>query len=94
MLFYASPVLYVATQVPEEFQRAYLANPIAAILTQVRHAVVDPTASSAATAIGDPVRLLIPLGIVVGAVRARPVRVQPDGAADRRRAVGATLVAR
>ena len=46
MLFYASPVLYVATQVPDEFQRAYLANPIAAILTQVRHAVVDPTAPS------------------------------------------------
>ncbi len=66
MLFYASPVLYVATQVPDDFQQAYLANPIAAILTQIRHAVVDPTASSAATVIGDPVRLLIPLAIVLG----------------------------
>ena len=28
-LFYASPVLYVVTMVPESFQRAYLANPIA-----------------------------------------------------------------
>ena len=65
MLFYASPVLYVATMVPESIQRAYLANPIAAILTQVRHAVVDPTAPSLATAIGDPVRVLIPLGVVV-----------------------------
>jgi ABC-2 type transport system permease protein len=66
MLFYASPVLYVATQVPEDFQRVYLANPIATILTQVRHAVVDPGAPSAAEAIGDPARLLIPLGIVLG----------------------------
>ena len=33
MLFYASPVLYVATMVPEEYQRPYLANPIAAVLT-------------------------------------------------------------
>jgi ABC-2 type transport system permease protein len=66
MLFYASPVLYVATQVPDDFQRAYLANPIASILTQVRHAVVDPTAPSAATAIGEPARLLIPLAIVLG----------------------------
>jgi len=64
MLFYASPVLYVATMVPESIQRAYLANPIAAILTQVRHAIVDPTAPSLATAIGDPVRILIPLGLV------------------------------
>jgi len=64
MLFYASPVLYVATMVPENIQRAYLANPIAAILTQVRHAIVDPTAPSLATAMGDPVRVLIPLGVV------------------------------
>jgi ABC-2 type transport system permease protein len=66
ILFYASPVLYVATMVPDDYQRAYLANPIASILTQVRHAIVDPTAPSLATAIGDPVRMLIPLGIVVG----------------------------
>jgi ABC-2 type transport system permease protein len=64
MLFYASPVLYVATMVPENIQQAYLANPIAAILTQVRHAIVDPTAPSLATAIGGPVRILIPLGVV------------------------------
>ncbi len=67
MLFYASPVLYVATMVPEEYQRPYLANPIAAILTQVRHAIVDPTAPSLATAIGEPVRILIPLGVVFAA---------------------------
>jgi len=65
MLFYASPVLYVATLVPEDYQRPYLANPIAAILTQVRHSVVDPSAPSAATAIGEPARLLIPLAIVL-----------------------------
>ena len=62
MLFYASPVLYVATMVPEEYQRPYLANPIAAVLTQMRHAVVDPTAPTAAEAIGGAARLLIPLG--------------------------------
>jgi ABC-2 type transport system permease protein len=66
MLFYASPVLYVATIVPEEYQRPYLANPIASILTQVRHAVVDPSAPDVAAAIGDPMRLLIPLAIIAG----------------------------
>jgi ABC-2 type transport system permease protein len=65
MLFYASPVLYVATMVPEEYQRPYLANPIASILTQVRHAVVDPTAPSASEAIGGPAWLLIPFAVVI-----------------------------
>jgi ABC-2 type transport system permease protein len=64
-LFYASPVLYVATMVPEQFQRAYLANPIAAVLTEMRAAVIDPNASHVWVAIGDPVRLLVPAGIVV-----------------------------
>jgi ABC-2 type transport system permease protein len=63
-LFYASPVLYVATMVPDDFQRAYLANPIATVLTQMRHAVIDPTARPVWEMIGDPVRLLVPLGIV------------------------------
>ena len=36
------------------------------ILTQMRHAFLDPEAPSAAEAIGPNVRLLIPLGIVVG----------------------------
>ena len=65
VLFYASPILYVATMVPESYQRAYLANPIAALLTQMRHAVVDPTARPVWDAIGGVERLLVPGGIVV-----------------------------
>ena len=64
LLFYASPVLYVATMVPESYQRAYLANPISSLLTEMRHAVVDPTARPVWEAIGDPVRVLIPIAIV------------------------------
>lgn len=66
MLFYASPVLYVSTMVPEAYQHPYLANPIAAVLTQMRHAVIDPGASTAAEAIGGGARLLVPLAIVLG----------------------------
>jgi ABC-2 type transport system permease protein len=65
MLFYASPVLYVATMVPEQYQRPYLANPVSAVLTQMRHAVIDSSAASAAEAIGGVPRLLIPAAIVV-----------------------------
>lgn len=66
MLFYASPVLYVSTMVPEAYQHPYLANPIAVVLTQMRHAVIDPGASTAAEAIGGGARLLGPLAIVLG----------------------------
>lgn len=66
MLFYASPVLYVATTVPGKYQGAYLCNPIAAILTQMRHAIIDPSAPDIATAIGGGVRVLIPLGLIAG----------------------------
>jgi ABC-2 type transport system permease protein len=63
ILFYASPILYVATMVPEDFQQAYLFNPIATVLTQVRHAVVDPGAPTAADLIGGAGWLIVPLAI-------------------------------
>lgn len=67
ILFYGSPVLYVSTMVGECCQRPYIAQPLAAIFTEMRHAVVDGTAPSVATAIGGPSRLLIPLSVIVGA---------------------------
>jgi ABC-2 type transport system permease protein len=63
ILFYASPILYVATMVPDDYRRAYLLNPIAAVLTQVRHAIVDPTAPTVSTLIGGAAWLLVPLAI-------------------------------
>jgi ABC-2 type transport system permease protein len=65
LLFYASPVLYVATMVPSDYQELYLINPLASVLTQMRHTVIDAGAPTAATLIGGPSHLLIPLGIVV-----------------------------
>jgi ABC-2 type transport system permease protein len=65
ILFYASPILYVATNVPGAYYQAYLCNPIAAIFTQMRHAVIDPTAPSIFTALPDG-KWLIPLGLILG----------------------------
>jgi ABC-2 type transport system permease protein len=65
ILFYASPVLYVTTQVPESFQRPYAANPIATILTEMRGAFIDPGAPHVTDALGGPARLAIPLGIIL-----------------------------
>jgi ABC-2 type transport system permease protein len=64
VLFYGSPVFYVISALPNEVERILLANPIAAVLTQTRHALIDPGAPNVAEAIGGAPRLLIPLGIV------------------------------
>jgi ABC-2 type transport system permease protein len=88
MLFYGSPVLYVTTMVPDKFQHAYGASPIAAVLAQLRHAVIDPGAPSAAEAIGGAGRLIIPAAIVV-AVCAWMVDLQPRGPSHRREPVSA-----
>lgn len=66
ILFYATPILYVLSFLPDEYERAFLANPIAVVLTEMRHAVLDVEAPSAVEAIGPDYRLLLPLGIVVG----------------------------
>lgn len=64
--FYGTPILYVIAMLPGGFQREMLAaNPLADITTQMRHAFLDPTAPTAAEAIGGGARLLIPLGIIV-----------------------------
>lgn len=64
--FYASPVLYVIGMLPDGLQREMMAaNPLAVILTQMRHAVLDPSAPTAADVIGVEARLLIPFGLVV-----------------------------
>ena len=43
-----------------------MCNPLAAIIQQSRHAMIDPDQPSAAAAIGGAPRLLIPLAILVG----------------------------
>ena len=68
MLFYASPVLYVSTFVPQTYQHPYHANPIAVLLGEMRYAIVDQTAPRAWELIGGAPRLLIPGAIVLLAV--------------------------
>jgi ABC-2 type transport system permease protein len=65
LLFYASPVIYVSTFVPQAYGHPYHANPIAAVLGEMRYAIVDPTAPRAWELIGSVPRLLIPIGLVL-----------------------------
>jgi len=68
-LFYATPVIYAveALGVSDRIRELIMMNPIAAILEQFRHAVIDPGAPTAAEAAGGTLHLLVPLAILVGA---------------------------
>jgi ABC-2 type transport system permease protein len=65
MLFYGSPIFYTIDRYGS-FKEIMACTPFAAILTQMRHALVDPTAPSAATVAGGKVYMLIPIGIILG----------------------------
>jgi ABC-2 type transport system permease protein len=66
ILFYCSPIIYTAAKYPSSVLRLAMANPLAAIFTQMDYAFVDHTAHGAGTEIGSAIRLLIPLGIIAG----------------------------
>lgn len=70
--FYASPIFYTATLVRdkagEEVLRAMMCNPFGAIIQQTRHAIIDPSHESAATAMGGAVWLLAPAAVTIAVV--------------------------
>jgi ABC-2 type transport system permease protein len=74
MLFYGSPILIPLEKVRTlhggvlgiSWAHLNMLNPLAVVLEQWRHAVIDRTAPSAAAAIGGWPELMIPLGMVVG----------------------------
>jgi ABC-2 type transport system permease protein len=70
VIFYASPVLYVVERIDVDWIRTLMMNfnPLAPVLQQVRHAVIDEDAPSAAAVMGGPVHLLVPLAVIVAVV--------------------------
>jgi ABC-2 type transport system permease protein len=66
VLFYGSPILYVASNYPDNIVRLASTNPLAVVFSQMRKALIDPSAPSAATYVGGPARLLFPIAIVFG----------------------------
>jgi ABC-2 type transport system permease protein len=68
VFFYASGIflpVQLALDQHEFLGRAMMYNPFTAILTQARHAIVDPGNPTAASAIGSGWLLLVPAGITV-----------------------------
>lgn len=66
LLFWASPVIYVATFPSNEtVQKILASSPISATFSSIRHWVIDPTAPGAAGVLGGRAWLLIPIGITI-----------------------------
>jgi ABC-2 type transport system permease protein len=66
VLFYASPILYVLDVLPDKFEHPVVwFNPLATILVQSRHSLIDETAPNSWDAAGGMVYLLIPGSIVL-----------------------------
>jgi ABC-2 type transport system permease protein len=64
--FYGTPILYPLETVDNHSVRHLLmCNPLATVVQQTRHALIDTSSPSAAEAIGGTEMLLIPIGIVV-----------------------------
>jgi ABC-2 type transport system permease protein len=66
MLFYGTPIFYTLDVIPNEtLRKLLLINPLADVIQQFRHAVIDPSHPSPATVAGGWAFLLIPAGILV-----------------------------
>lgn len=64
LLFWGSPIIYTIESVENNtFRHLMMCNPLAALIQQARHWLVEPSTESAADAIGGSVRLLIPAAI-------------------------------
>jgi ABC-2 type transport system permease protein len=68
LAFYATPIIYAIETigVSERVQNLIMLNPLAAIIQQFRHAIIDPSAPSAADAAGGAEMLLIPAALLFG----------------------------
>jgi len=64
MLFYGSPIFYTV-DFYGEYKEILAATPIVAVLTQMRHALIDPTAPSLAEVLGGAGYVLIPIAITL-----------------------------
>jgi ABC-type polysaccharide/polyol phosphate transport system ATPase subunit/ABC-type polysaccharide/polyol phosphate export permease len=73
-VFFLTPIFYVVTMVPAPFERIIvLANPLATVITEARHAVIGSDAPTAASVAGGSVYLLIPAALALLIVAAGAV---------------------
>jgi ABC-type polysaccharide/polyol phosphate transport system ATPase subunit/ABC-type polysaccharide/polyol phosphate export permease len=65
VLFYVTPIFYVVASYPSSVRPLLTANPLAAIFTEFRHAVIDPHAPSLVRADGGVLGALVPVAVAL-----------------------------
>jgi ABC-2 type transport system permease protein len=65
LLFWGTPIIYTIETVPDRMRTAIMFNPLSVAIQQARHWFIDPSAATAAEAIGGAARLLVPLALFV-----------------------------
>lgn len=68
VMFYGTPVIYTIEYVQdrsETLAQIMMCNPVATIIQQMRHSVIDPASPSAVDVLGSWWYLMIPMGLVV-----------------------------
>ena len=69
VVFYATPIIYVIERIgSQQTRELMMLNPLAMVLQQARHALIDPGAAGAAGAAGGWDHLAIPLGLIAAVV--------------------------
>ena len=67
LMFWGSPIIYPIENIHSGFLRdLILCNPLADIIAQTRHVLIDPNAPSVTEAFSNPALIVIPIGIGVG----------------------------
>jgi len=65
VLFYSSPILYIATTYPDSVRDYALSSPMAAAIAQMGHAFIDPSSPAVTSIYSSPYVVLIPVATVV-----------------------------
>ena len=65
MLFFATPVFYSVQAVPEAMRHVMMLNPLAVVVVQANHALIDSQAPTAASASGGIGWLAIPIALAI-----------------------------
>jgi ABC-2 type transport system permease protein len=64
LMFWGSPIIYPIERIPSGFLRdLVLCNPLADVIAQTRHVLIDPNAPSVTEAFSNPALIVIPIAI-------------------------------
>jgi ABC-2 type transport system permease protein len=67
VMFYGTPIFYPVERVAPTLRHLVLMlNPLAPIVQQARHSLIDPSAPTAAAAAGGTLNLMVPVALVIG----------------------------